>query len=447
MPEVESQGIVFIDKVTEEEYNPYAHRAPKRPLNNTQAFVLLTKGALGIGLLPSALTFKEGWVTGVIYTCVMGVIVTHCLHILFRAQRHLCKHLKIPYLTYSESVRRALEYGPLRSRKFSKYVPFFVDTSMLMGQFALCTTYALFVLQTFGFFEQYTGGLYIGLKRYVYCFLLMIPCIFIVFLGNWKIVAGFAAFANIILIFPIFIFLSYVNGAQSPSNDLVAVGDLYQFPKVFGPILFALEAVAVVSTFEGDLKHPKKFIGSCGVLNIGMFLVTSVYILVGCLGYWRFGEASVGSFLNDMPLNDTASKWCRALYTLSIYLSYGVQGFVMVHILWKKKHRGHDQTFKHIFRIAIVGISTIIITFVPFIVRTAILDAMFAVSLPVLGVILPAFMEFCVVWPTHGNNRNKILWKDVFLIVLGLANCIAELYFCAEQLIEFFSVRRKPIFW
>ncbi|XP_044766579.1 proton-coupled amino acid transporter-like protein CG1139 [Coccinella septempunctata] len=405
------------------------------------------KGAIGMGIVSASLIYKEGYLTGIIYTCVIGVLITHCLHILFRSQYRLCRRLKVPVLSYSESMKKALETGPRRLRVLHRYAPFIVDSSTLLCQFTICTSYALFILQTFGFFEMYTTWMNIGLERYLYCILLIAPFILILYLGNWKIAVYVSIAASLASIFSLGIFASYIFEDQKSLYDLRMVGDVSQLPNFFGPVLFSLEAVTVVTTFEKHLQSPKKFFSSWGSLNIGMALITISYILVGFLGYWKYGEFAVGSFMNDLPLRDSASIWCRSLYTLSIYLSYGLHGFVLVDVLWMKKCRGHDLKFKHFFRVAFVIGSTLIIIFVPFIVRTVILDALLALSLPILGIVLPALMEFCVEWPTHHERRILVLWKDALFILIGLVDAFVGIYFCITQLIQFFAVNRDPFFW
>lgn len=46
---------------------------------------------------------------------------------------------------------------------------------------------------------------------------------------------------------------------------------------------------------ENSMKTPKHFIGICGVLNQGMSGVTLVYILLGFLGYVKYGSEAEGS--------------------------------------------------------------------------------------------------------------------------------------------------------
>lgn len=46
---------------------------------------------------------------------------------------------------------------------------------------------------------------------------------------------------------------------------------------------------------------PKKFRGTFGVLNIGMGLVTIIYVIMAMMGYWRYGDKIEPSITLNFP--------------------------------------------------------------------------------------------------------------------------------------------------
>lgn len=52
---------------------------------------------------------------------------------------------------------------------------------------------------------------------------------------------------------------------------------------------------------ENNMRTPQHFIGLCGVLNRGMGGVTMVYILLGFLGYVKYGALTEGSITLNLP--------------------------------------------------------------------------------------------------------------------------------------------------
>lgn len=55
---------------------------------------------------------------------------------------------------------------------------------------------------------------------------------------------------------------------------------------------------------ENNMKTPKHFLGVFGVLNTGMGGVTIVYILLGFLGYLKYGEATKSSITLNLPTTE-----------------------------------------------------------------------------------------------------------------------------------------------
>lgn len=49
------------------------------------------------------------------------------------------------------------------------------------------------------------------------------------------------------------------------------------------------------------MKTPKNFGGWFGVLNIGMFFVVILYVGLGMVGYWRYGDDVKPSITLNFP--------------------------------------------------------------------------------------------------------------------------------------------------
>lgn len=55
---------------------------------------------------------------------------------------------------------------------------------------------------------------------------------------------------------------------------------------------------------ENNMKTPRKFLGVFGVLNVGMGGVTIVYILLGFLGFLKYGDETKSSITLNLPTED-----------------------------------------------------------------------------------------------------------------------------------------------
>lgn len=97
-------------------------------------------------------------------------------------------------------------------------------------------------------------------------------------------------------------FVLYYVFQDLPSvSERPAFAPIERFPLYFGTVLFALEAVGVVIALENNMERPKSFGGTCGVLNIGMIIVTGLYGFVGFFGYVKYGDNSKDSITLNLP--------------------------------------------------------------------------------------------------------------------------------------------------
>lgn len=55
---------------------------------------------------------------------------------------------------------------------------------------------------------------------------------------------------------------------------------------------------------KNAMKKPKKFSRPAGVLNIGMVFVATLFIAMGFISYWQWGETIHGSVTVDLPANE-----------------------------------------------------------------------------------------------------------------------------------------------
>lgn len=122
---------------------------------------------------------------------------------------------------------------------------------------------------------------------------LIIPLVLLSWIPDLKYLAPVSAMANVFMITSVgiifyWIFDNFANGGFNPENfnyfssfqDFIA-----KFPKFFSITIFAMESIGVIMPIENKMKTPQKFIGTFGVLNLGMAGITIMYIIIGMLGY------------------------------------------------------------------------------------------------------------------------------------------------------------------
>jgi solute carrier family 36 (proton-coupled amino acid transporter) len=73
-----------------------------------------------------------------------------------------------------------------------------------------------------------------------------------------------------------------------------------RIPTFFGIVLFTFEGIALVLPLKNAMKKPRNFSKLTGVLNVGMTVATCIFLVIGVLGYWRYGEETSGSITMNL---------------------------------------------------------------------------------------------------------------------------------------------------
>lgn len=134
--------------------------------------------------------------------------------------------------------------------------------------------------------------------------MLLVPLILMAWIRNLKYLAPVSMIANVFMGVGLGItFYFLVGTAELDFSKVDAVKPPVQWPGFFSLTIFAMEAIGVVMPLENAMKTPRSMLGFCGVLNKGMSGVTLVYILLGFLGYLRYGELVEDSITLNLRQN------------------------------------------------------------------------------------------------------------------------------------------------
>ena len=82
------------------------------------------------------------------------------------------------------------------------------------------------------------------------------------------------------------------------------VGKLEEFPLFFGTAIFCVEGIAVALPVENRMKNPKEMLGLSGVIFKAFFIVAVVVIIIGFLGYLKYGEDVAQSITLSLPQDE-----------------------------------------------------------------------------------------------------------------------------------------------
>lgn len=422
----------------EDAYDPHLHREREAPTTNVETLIHILKGSLGTGILAMPEAFlNAGMINGTIFTIIIGAVATYGLHVLVNSTYLICKRLKIPFLSYPNAMKEALLLGPECLHKFAKCAGIVVDGFLIIYQLGICCVYVVFVASNLKDFCDYFG---FHLQIQYHMLILLVPLCLFNSVRNLKRLTPFSTFANIITFIGFGIVVYFVVQDLDPIDTRKMIGTPYAFPLFVGTTLFALEAVGVIIAVENNMKTPKSFSGWFGVLNIAMFVIVSLYVGMGFLGYWQYGEHCLGSITLNLP-SDVLGMVVRVIFSIAILISYALQCYVPIEMIWttymlptnRIQNSNHQIIWEFALRFSLVFITFLLAVTIPLLGLFISLFGAFCLS--ALGLAFPAIIQMCARWPDNLGKYNWILVQDILFILFGILGLVSGTYSSVSEIV------------
>lgn len=424
------------------EYDPYEFRDVEHPTTNCETLLHLLKGSLGTGILAMPMAFyHSGWVLGIVATTFIGLLCTYCIHMLIKCEYELCKRRKVAFMTYPSTAECALQEGPPMFQKFAPYVVHITNTFLLTYQLGTCCVYTVFIGENV---QKVLSEYFDGIDERLIMLAFLLPLIFINYIKNLKLLVPLSSFANVLTVISFGIILYYLIKEEITIEDRKVVGDYRDFPLFFGTVLFALEAIGVILPLENEMKTPRSFGGTCGVLNIGMISIITMYVLMGLFGYLAYGSKIEGSISYSLNGQEIPAQVAKILLALCIFISHSLQMYVAIDITWnqylyQKLEKNRYKTFyEYLTRTLLVIVCFCLAVAVPYI--DLFISLFGALCLSALGLAFPAIIDTCTYWDTLKGFRGMlILTKNCFIVIFAICGLVVGTSTSLEKIVEKFS--------
>jgi solute carrier family 36 (proton-coupled amino acid transporter) len=127
----------------------------------------------------------------------MGVICTHCMHILVKCSHELCRRIQAPSLTFCEVGYAAFETGPPGLRQYSRSARSIINVFLVITQLGFCCVYFVFVAVNL---QEVVANYYMKLDTRVFLIIMLIPMILLNLLRNLKYLTPVSLFASILTV-------------------------------------------------------------------------------------------------------------------------------------------------------------------------------------------------------------------------------------------------------
>ncbi|XP_055958600.1 proton-coupled amino acid transporter 1-like isoform X2 [Patella vulgata] len=410
----------------------------ENPISNMQSLMHLIKGNIGTGILamPVAVGNAGLWV-GTVGILLIGVIATHCMHLLVKCNRIMCRRSGADTLDYADVMETALSTGPLKLRKFSKIARYLVLTFIIITQVGGCSVYVVFISTNI---KQVINHFYPD-DPTIRIYEVAVATILVVyfFVGNLRTLSLFSTFANLLTVVGLLIIIYHVTQGLPNVDSRPAFTGWNNLPLYFGTALYAYEGINLVLPIENKMRHPSAFGGLDGVLNLGMVTVSCLYTAVGFYGYLKYGDDAKGSITLNLPNDQWLYLSVKLMFALCIAISYGVQMYVPAKLLLPFFKSKYENTRFERFGEYFVRTGLVLITFtcaaaVPHLGLLISLIGAFSVSS--LAIIFPATIEMVTLTAENETLPKWILVKDVLLVLLGILGFLTGTYTAIQAIVE-----------
>ncbi|XP_077258968.1 proton-coupled amino acid transporter-like protein acs [Temnothorax americanus] len=270
-----------------------------------------------------------GLFIGIVGTAFMGLLITGSLQLLVRIHHMMCIRLRKPVLVYEEVVVATLTTDVRKPWLSPRAATLIVDITMLACYIGIGSVYVVFISGIIQ--EGVDSEKVIGQGYYA---LMIFPLLFVMnMLKNLSDIAPISIAGNILLLAAGFIGVVYAlkDGISDKWNTIGP--NINMYPKFIGMVFFSMCSPGVILAIEHSMKKPWDYVKPCGILNWGMAFLVLIHILVGSIGYLKWGPDALGNFIRNHETHDGPTIAALIMQALAIYFTYGLQCYMPIRIL------------------------------------------------------------------------------------------------------------------
>ncbi|XP_054275123.1 proton-coupled amino acid transporter-like protein CG1139 isoform X1 [Macrosteles quadrilineatus] len=306
---------------------------PKHPTSYSETLAHLLKGNIASGMYAMGDAFKNGGLLlAPFLTVFLGIICVFNQHLLVNCANAMRERNKLNYYPgFDDTVELCFDAGPPMFRRYAKTGRSAVNFFIITAQLGFCCVYMVFVTSTtHQILENFGYHMDIHLN-------MVITLVFImafIIIRNLKYLAPVSLFATVTMVVGVALTIYISCDELPPIAARHAIPTLVQLPLFFGTVIYAYEGISLVLPLQTEMRHPDKFNSPLGVLNVGNIIVTLLLLIMGFIGYLKYGDDVQGSLTLNLPHDNTLSQCVKIAIAIGILLTYPIMFYVPVALIW-----------------------------------------------------------------------------------------------------------------
>ncbi|KAI9313893.1 transmembrane amino acid transporter protein-domain-containing protein [Dichotomocladium elegans] len=386
--------------------------APEGTAGTGKALFMLLKAFVGTGVIFLPASFKNGGLG-----LSIGLMLILAIICLISFQLLIAAHSAV-----------GGSYGDIGLKLYGRVCRYFVLFFLVISQMGFVASYLMFISENIHLVAEALSNCNAPFDSKYWIWIACGIIIPICWVRKIARLSWCAVIADVFILFGLICVL-YYTGAQihehGPGPNIIALNQR-DFGLMIGTATFSFEGIGMIISIVEGMKEPRKF---PKVLNIGMVIVTVIFVLIGTIGYIAYGEniaASVVANLATEPLSVTV----QLLYAIAMILTSPFMLWppltIIEHGIFGPKRSGQISIKWKWLKNLVRSIIPIVCAAVSFGVGAKNLDKF--VSL--VGII--ACMPLCFIFPglfhfkITSNRWLRII--DVLLVLWGVGIIIYTLY-------------------
>lgn len=405
------------------------HVTVTHPTSYMETLIHLLKGNIGSGLFAMGDAFKNaGLVMGSVLTVLLGVVCVHSQHLLLTASQEMAVRKKLarpPH--FAQTVELVFQTGPERLQKFAYAARWIVNLFLCLTQMGFCSVYFVFVATNL---KQVLDQYIVELDKHIYMAIVLLPIMISCWIRSLKFLVPVSLIANILVTTAVVATLYKISVDLPPiSSRPYVVTSWDKIPLFLGTTIYAFEGIGLVLPLQEQMRKPHEFTKPLGVLNVGMVLVVLLVLFMGFLGFLQYGEEVRGSLSLNLPNADILSQCVKLTIALGMLLTYALQMYVPVRILWPGVEErvgpfNRPVLYEILFRSFLVLVTFIFAEAVPNL--GVFISLVGSVSSCALALLIPALLDIVVKMDT---GVTPFVWtKNALIFLLGLIAFVTGTY-------------------